>query len=188
MYEDVVALAMLLPLDPTLALPDSLGTPELLCLQHCMRILETSEQYWEICPADRRSLSDVYPLYHAASVSLIHSVSSQRACEFFGRATSLLFRRMGDFPLVPYLLQALNNVAARLRVPLSDVALEASRGVHLSPEELLDVPVALVLPISWKLLEDVSGRGLGLQRMGIEVGEFMKRSADLGTDDQPQHR
>jgi hypothetical protein len=111
MYEDVVALGVLLPIDPTLALPSSLGTPESLCLRHSMRILDTSEKYLEICPADHRLLSDVYPLYHAASVSLIHASSSQHACECFERATSLLFRHIGDFPLVVYLLQAFNDIA-----------------------------------------------------------------------------
>jgi hypothetical protein len=188
MYEDVVALGVLLPLDPTLALPDSLGTPESLCLRHCMRILDTFEQYWEICPADRRSISDVFPLYHAACVSLIHSLSSQHACECFERATSLLFRHMGHFPLVVYLLQALNNIAARFRVPLSGVAMEAFREAHLSPAELSDVPVALVLPVPWKILEDVSEGGLGLQRMGIEIGELISRSAGLETDSQSQHQ
>jgi hypothetical protein len=188
MYEDVVALGVLLPLDPTLALPGSLGTPESLCLRHCMRILDTSEKYLEICPADHRLLSDVYPLCHAASVSLIHASSSQHACECFERATSLLFRHMGDFPLVVYLLQAFNNIATRLRIPLSGVAMEAFRGIHLSPAELSDVPVALVLPVSWKILEDVSEGGLGSQRMGIEIGELISRSVDLETDSQSRHR
>ena len=45
MYEDVVALRLLLPLEPTLRPPDSLCAPELLCLQ-------TSH-------ADRRNLRNV---------------------------------------------------------------------------------------------------------------------------------
>lgn len=182
MYEDIVALGLLLPLDPTLRLPDSLGTPESLCLQHCNRILETSEPYWELCPADRRSLSDIYPLYHAASILLVHAASSFHACDLFGRATLLLSRYVDDFPLVLYLLQALKTLAVRLRLPLSSNALEVFRMVHLSPEELADVPTALVLPVSSDILEDMSEEGgLGAHRMGIEVGELISRYKDLET-------
>jgi hypothetical protein len=181
MYEDVVALALLLPLDPTLRLPDSLGTPESLCLQHCTRILETSEPYWEICPADRRSLSDVYPLCHAASMVLVHSPSSQHACDLFERATLLLSRYMDDFPLVLFLLQALNSIAACSRLALSDNALEVSRRLRLSAAQLSDIPVALALPLSLEILESMSEGGLRNQRMGIEVGELMNICTGLET-------
>jgi hypothetical protein len=184
MYEDVVALALLLPLDPTLRLPDSLGTSESLCLQHCTRILETSEPYWEICPADRRSLSDVYPLYHAASIILVHSPSSQHARDLFGRVTSLLSRYMDDFPLVLYLLQALNSIAARLRLPPSATALEVSQRVHLSNAELSNAPVALMLPVSSEIRETKSEGGSGVERMGIEVGELISRYTGLETGSQ----
>ena len=184
MYEDVVALGLLLPLHPTLRLPDSLGTPESLCLQHCTRILETCEPYWEICPADRRSLSDVYPLYHAASILLVHSPSSQHACDLFGRAILLLSRYMDDFPLVLYLLRALNNVAERSRLPLSGNALEVSRRLQLLTAKLSDVPVALVIPVSLGILENISVGGLGIQRMGIEVGELISRYTGLETGSQ----
>ena len=179
MYEDVVALGLLLPLHPTLRLPDSLGTPESLCLQHCTRILETCEPYWEICPADRRSLSDVYPLYHAASIVLVHSPSSQHAYDLFGRVTSLLSRYMDDFPLVSYLLQALNSVAARSGLQMSGNILEVFRGLNLSVAQLSDAPIALMLPVSSAILENMSDGGSGVQRMGIEVGEIISRCTGL---------
>lgn len=181
MYEDVVALGLLLPLDPTLRLPDSLGTPESLCLQHCTRILETSEQHWETCPADRRSLSDVYPLYHAASIILVHSPSSGHACGLLGKASLLLSPYIDDFPLVPYLLRALNNVAARSRLPPSSNALEVSRRLYLSTAQMSDTPVALLLPVSLEVLENISEGGLGVQWMGIEVGELISRCTGLET-------
>ena len=173
MYEDVVALGLLLLLDPTLRLPDSLGTPETLCLQHCTRILETSEQYWETCPTDRRSLSDVFPLYHAASILLVHSSSSQHASDMFGRATSLLSRYMDDFPLVVYLLQAMNNVAAHSRLAPSSNAMEVSRRLNLLTAQLSDAPVALALPVHPEILENMTEGGQEVQRMSIEVGELL---------------
>jgi hypothetical protein len=180
MYEDVVALALLLPLDPALRLPDSLGTLESLCLQHCTRIIETSESYWEVRPADCRSVSDIYPLCHAASIVLAHSPSSQRARDIFERATSLLSRYTDDFPLVRYLLQALNSVAARLELPLSDSTVELFRRVKSSTAGLSDIPVALVLPVSSEILEDMWGqRVFGVQQMGIEVGQLTSGYEDL---------
>jgi hypothetical protein len=184
MYEDVVALALLLSLDPTLRLPDSLGTSESLCLQHCIRILDTSERYWDARQTDRRSLSDIYPLCHAASMVLVHSPLSQYAGGLYERATSLLSRYMDDFPLVLFLLQALNDVATRSRLTLSDNALEMSRRLHLSAAQLSDTPIALVLPLSLGMLESMSEGGLELQRMGIEVGELMSICTGLDTSFQ----
>lgn len=180
MYEDVVALALLLPLDPTLRLPDSLGTPESLCLQHCKRIIETSEPYCEVRPADRRSISDIYPLCHAASMVLVHSPSSQRARVIFERATALLSRYTDDFPLVRYLMQALNSVAARSELPLSDSTVELFRRAKLSTAGLSDIPVALVLPVCSEILGDMWGqRVFGVQRVGIEVGQLTSGYQDL---------
>jgi hypothetical protein len=184
----MVALALLLPLDPTTRLPDSLGTPESLCLQHCTRILETSEPYWDVCPADHRSISDIYPLCHAASMILAHSPSSQHAYDLFGRATSLLSRYTDDFPLVVYLLQALNNVAARSRLALSNKALGVCRRLHLSTAQLSDTPVALAIPLSLEILEIMSGEGLQVQRMGIEVGELISTCNGPETGSQSRNQ
>lgn len=180
MYEDMVALALLLPLKPTLRLPDSLGTPESLCLRHCTRILETAEPYWETRPADCRSISDIYPLCHAASMVLGHSPTSQWARGIFERATSLVFRYTDDFLLVRYLLQTLNSVSARLELPLSDSTVQLFRRVKSSIAGLSDIPVALVLPVSSEILEDMWRQGVyGVQRMGIEVGQLTSGYQDL---------
>jgi hypothetical protein len=181
MYEDVVALGLLLPLDPALRLPDSLGTPESLCLQHCTRILETSEQHWKTCPADRRSLSDIYPLYHAASIVLVNSPSGQHTYDLLRRASLLLSPYKDDFPLIPYLLRALNDVAAHSRLPPSGNTPEVSRRLHLSTEQISDTPVALVLPVSSGVLETMSEGGLEVQWIGIEVGELICRRASVET-------
>lgn len=184
-YEDMVALALLLPLDPTLRLPDSLGTPESLCLQHCTRIIKTSEPHWEVRPADRRSLSDIYPLCYAASIVLAFSPSSQQARNVFERATSLLSRHMDDFTLVPYLLQALNSVAARLELPLPNVTVELLLRARLSTAELSDIPVALMLPVSLGIPKYISGqRALGFQRIGIEIGQLISGDPDLNVSSQ----
>lgn len=188
MYEDVTALALLLPLDPTLRLPDGLGTPESLCLQHCTRIVETSEPYWEVCSADRRSLSDIYPLYHAASIVLVHSLSSQHAHDLFGRATSLLSRDMDDLLLVRYLLQALSKTAASLRLPLSGATSEMFRRVHMLTAEMHDVPVALMLPVNSEIRENMAKAGWDVWCMGIEVGEMISRYRGLETGGQSAHQ
>jgi hypothetical protein len=61
MYEDVVALSVLLRLDPTLHLCQDLGMSESLRLQHYERTLDISELYWEPRPVNRYFLSDIYP-------------------------------------------------------------------------------------------------------------------------------
>jgi hypothetical protein len=180
MYEDMVALALILPLKPTLCLPDSLGTPESLCLQHCTRILETAELHWEVRPADRCSISDAYPLFHAASMVLTYSPSSQRALHMFERATSLLFRYMDVYALVRYLMQALNSVAIRLGLPLSNNTVELVRRVESSTARLSDIPVALVLPVPLQIVEDMSRqRVCRVRRVGIEVGQLTSVYQDL---------
>lgn len=182
MYEDIIALGLLLLLDPASHLPDGLGTPGSLCLQHCARILATSEPYSRTRPADCRSLLDIYPLYYAACVILVHVSSSQHAHDLFGRAISLLFRYVDDFPLALYLLQAFKTLVVRLQLPLPSVALGVFQRVHLSTAEMADVPVALVLPVSREILEGMSEeRVLGVHRMGIEVGDLISRFSHLET-------
>lgn len=185
MYEGMVALALTLPLKSTLRLPDSLGTPESLCLQHCTRILETAELYREVCPADRRSTR--YPLYHVASMVLIYSPSSPRALHIFERATSLLSRYTDHFALVRYLMQALNNVAIRMNLPQSNSMVDLVRRTTSSITGLSDSPVALVLPVPLQIIEDMRRqRVCGVQRMGIEVGQLTNRYQDLEIDSQPR--
>lgn len=176
MYADMVALALLLPLDPELRLPSDLGTPGSLSLQHCRRILETFEQYGEGYPTNCQALSDMYPLSHAASITLSHSSSSQYARDLFGRTILLLSRYTHIFPLAGLLLHAFEAITARLRLPLSSLTSEVFRKVNLSSRELSDVPVALILPLSWDILEKLSERserGLEAQDLGIDVGELI---------------
>ena len=112
---------------------------------------------------------------------LAHSPSSQHADELFGRATSLLSRYTDEFPLVVYLLQALNNVAARSELALSDKVLGVCRRLQLSTAQLSDAPVALTIPLSLEILEIMSREGLQVQRMGIEVGELISTCNGLET-------
>jgi hypothetical protein len=65
---DLVALRLLLPLSPNV-LTDDPGAADALCLQHCERILESSELYWELCASGNRSIVCIYPLYHAAALA-----------------------------------------------------------------------------------------------------------------------
>ena len=88
---------------------------------------------------------------------------------------------MDDFSLVPYLLRALNNVAARSRLPPSSNALEVSRRLYLPTTQMSDTPVALLLPVSSKVLENMSEGGLEVQWMGTEVGELISRCSGLET-------
>jgi hypothetical protein len=85
---------------------------------------------------------------------------------------------------VLYLLQALNSIAVRLRLPLSATALEVSQRVHLSNAELSNALVALILLVSSEIRETKSEGGSGVERMGIEVGELISRYIGLETGSQ----
>lgn len=173
MYEEVIALSVLLPLDPRLRLNEDLGTPELLRLQHCKRILEISELYWKLRPANRHSLSDMYPLHYAASIALIHAPSSRHALDLFERAISLLQRYVRPFPVTLYLLQGLESVAIRSGLTLSDITRESFRTIHESTTELGDVPVAFAMPVSSKILESrPEEENVGFYQC-VEVGELI---------------
>jgi hypothetical protein len=174
MYEEVIALSVLLPLDPMLHLHEDLGTPESLRLQHCQRILEISELYWELRPANHHSLSDMYPLHYAASISLVHAPSSRHALDLFGRAISLLLLYVELFPVTLYLLQCLKSVAIRSGLTLSDITMESLRTIHVSTSELGDVPVAFAMPVSPEILESKpEEENVGLYHMSVEVGELI---------------
>jgi hypothetical protein len=174
MYEEVIALSVLLPLDPTLRLHEDPCTPESLRLQHCKRIIEISELYRELRPANRHSLSDMYPLHYAASISLIHAPSSRHALDLFGRAILLLLRYVDPFPVTRYLLQALESVAIRSGIMLSDITRESFRTIHVSTTELGDVPVAFAMPVSSEILESrPEGENVGFCQMSVEVGELI---------------
>jgi hypothetical protein len=174
MYEEVIALSVLLPLDPTMRLDEDLGTPKSLRLQHCKRILEISELYWELRPANRHSLSDMYPLYYAASITLIHAPSSRYGRDLFGRAISLLLRYVDPFPVTLYLLQGLKSVAIRSGLTLSDITLESFRTIHVSTTELGDVPVAFAMLVSPEILESrPEEENVGFYQMSVEVGELI---------------
>jgi hypothetical protein len=126
-----------------------------------MRIIETSEPYWEIHAADYHSLSNIYPLYHAASIVLVQTPLSKHAHDLFGRAASLLPQYVDDVLSVLHLLQALRSLVVRLRLPLSSIALGLFQMLHLSTAELVTLPAAFVLPASLEILKDMSeGRRL----------------------------
>ena len=92
---------------------------------------------------------------------LVHSPSSQHTCDLFERATLLLFQYMDNFPLVVYLLQALNKIAACSGLALSDRALRVSQRLHSSTAQLSDTPITLALPLSLRnTREDVGTRAM----------------------------
>jgi len=182
-YEDMVALNLFRPLDPSQRLTDELGTSGLICLYHCKRTLETSERYWEAWPADDYSIMNLYPLYHVA-ITLLHMLTDEVSHDLFERVCALLARFANDFPLARYILQALKSVVVRLRLPLPPGSASFFRDLKLTAAELADVPAAFVLPAHAEMWDVVyeDGQGTeenGLQHMGIEMGELLSQWTDL---------
>lgn len=183
MYEDMVALSLFRPLDPAQRLPDDLGTSGLLCLHHCKRTLDTSERYWEAWPGDDYSIMNLYPLYHVA-VTLLHMLHDEQSHDLFDRVCALLARFADDFPLARYTLQALKTIAVRLHLPLPQGVASTFRDLKLSAAELTDVPAAFVLPAHaemWDVIyeERRGSEELGVQHMGVEMGELLSQWTDL---------
>jgi hypothetical protein len=178
-YEDMVALNLFRPLDPSQRLPDGLGTSGLLCLHHCKRILETSERYWEAWPADDYSIMSLYPLYHVA-ITLLHMLHNDQSHDLFERACALLARFASDFPLARYILQALKSVVVSMRLPLPSSLASFFHDLRLSAAELADVPAAFVLPARaemWDMMYEEGQRSEknGLHHMSIEIGELLSQ-------------
>lgn len=175
----ILSLDHTLPLDHTLQLADTSGTLRSLCLQHCARILETSEVHWEAHPAHRESLADIFPLTFTASVALTHASASQYARDLCGRTILLLSRYMHIFPLVRSLLHALKAVAEGLRLSLSSETSDILKEIDLSTLELSNVPVRLKLPFSSEVLESMSQGGPEARGTGIEIGDLLRRCSNL---------
>jgi hypothetical protein len=162
-YEDMVALNLFRPLDPSQRLPDGLGTSGLLCLHHCKRILETSERYWEAWPADDYSIMSLYPLYHVA-ITLLHMLHNDQSHDLFERAC------------------ALKSVVVSMRLPLPSSLASFFHDLRLSAAELADVPAAFVLPARaemWDMMYEEGQRSEknGLHHMSIEIGELLSQWA-----------
>lgn len=180
----MVALNLFRSLDSSHRLPDDLGTSGLICLYHCKRTLDTSEQYWETWPDDDYSIMNIYPLYHVA-ITLLHMLRDNQSHDLFDRVCSLLSRSAGDFSLARYILQALKSVAIRLRLPIPPSSQALFRDLKMSAAELADVPAAFVLPAHaemWDVIYEEEQGGSdenGVQHMGIEMGELLSQWTNL---------
>jgi hypothetical protein len=179
-YGDLVGLRLLLPMDSNL-LMDKLRTTDALCIQHCERILDSSELYWELCASGNRSIMSIYPLYHTAAVALKQMEDHRhQAHSVLERACSLMDEHVDEFPIALYLLQALVVVAERLRLPLSDEVLEIFRKSSMATCKLTDVPVAIILPVPLEMLTLIPTEGApGTNLMGIKVGDLISKRSSL---------
>lgn len=182
-YEDMVALNLFRPLDPSQRLPGDLGTSGLICLHHCKRTLDTSERYWEAWPADDYSIMNLYPLYHVA-ITLLHMLNDEQSHDLFERVCVLLARFSSDFTLARYILQTLKSVVIRLRNPIPRGSESIFRDLKLSAAELADVPAAFVLPAHSEMWDAMYEDGQGSeenggQHMGVEMGELLSQWTNL---------
>lgn len=122
---------------------------------------------------------NLYPLYHVA-ITLLHMLHDDQSHDLFERVCSLLTRFANDFPLARYILQALESVAVRLRLPFPQGVASMFRDLNLSAAELTDVPIAFVLPAHAEMCDTTydgrhGSREAGAQPMGIEMGELLSQ-------------
>jgi hypothetical protein len=151
------------------------GTTDASCLQHCERILESCELYWELCASGNRSIMCIYPLYHTAAIALTQLEEHRhRAYSLFERACSLMNEHLEQYPIVLYLLRALEVISESLKLPLSDGLLKIFKNPSLAACDKLDVQVAFVVPVPLEMVKlvPVDG-GLGTSQMGIKVEDLV---------------
>jgi len=176
-YSDLVALRLLLlPLNSNPLMDDS-GATDTLCLQHCARILERSELYWELCTSGNRSVMCILPLYHAAAVALTQMEEYRhQAYDLCERACLLMEEHVEGYPIALYLLRALEVIAKDMGLPLSSAALRTFRKSSLVVCGTTDVPVAIVIPVSVGMikLSPMEGRP-GASQMGIKVEDLVSK-------------
>jgi hypothetical protein len=171
---DLVALRLLLPLSPNLLTNDP-GAVDALCLQHCERILESSELYWELCASGNRSIMCIYPLYQVAAIALTKMKEHRhQAYRLFERACSLMDQHMDQYPIVLQLVRAFEIIAESLKLPLSGRILELFRRSSLAACDTTDVPVVFVLPVPLEMLKlsQAEGRS-GTSQIGIKVEDII---------------
>jgi hypothetical protein len=179
-YGDLVALRLLLPLDPNVLTTDP-GATDALCLQHCERILESSELYWKLCASSNRSIMCIYPVYHAAAVVLTQIEEHRhQAYSLFERACSLMDEHMDQYPIAPYLVRALEVIAQNVGLPLSGGVLSIFRKSSLATCDTTDVLVTFVLPAPLEMLKLIQAeREPGTSQMGIKVEDLISKRSGL---------
>jgi hypothetical protein len=175
-YSDLVALRLPLPLNPNPLMDDS-GATDALCLQHCERILESSELYWGLCASGNRSVMCILPLYHAAAVALTQMEEHRhQAYDLFERACSLLEKHVEEYPIALYLLRALEVIAGNMGLTLSSAVMGTFRKSSLEVCEMTDVPVAIVIPVSVGMIKLIPMEGgPGASQMGIKVEDLVSK-------------
>jgi len=152
------------------------GATDALCLQHCERILESSELYWELCASGYRSIMCILPLYHAAAVALTQMEEYRHeAYDLFERACSLMEEHAEEYPIVLYLLRALEVIAKDMGLHLSSAALRTFRKSSLAVCGMTDVPVAIVIPVSVGMIKLIPTGGPGAGLMGIKVEDLVSK-------------
>jgi hypothetical protein len=158
-------------------LMDEPGTTDASCLQHCERILESCELYWELCASGNRSVMCIYPLYHTAAITLTQMEEHRhKSYSLFERACSLIDEHVEEYPIALYLLRALEVIAENVRLPLSGGLLRIFRRLSLTAYDTADVPVAFVLPIPLEMVQLIPiEEGLGTRKMGIKVEDLISR-------------
>jgi len=175
-YSDLVALRLLLSLNPNPLMDDS-GATDALCLQHCERILESSDLYWELCAFGNGSVMCILPLYHAAAVALTQMEEHRhQAYDLFERACSLIEEHVEEFPIALYLLRALEVIAKNIGLPLSSAVMRTFRKQSLEACEMTDVPVAIVIPVSVGMIKLIPMEGWpGASQLGVKVEDLVSR-------------
>jgi hypothetical protein len=175
-YGDLVALRLLLPLSPHVP-TDDLVAADALCLQHCERILESSELYWEHCASGNRSIVCIYPLYHATAIALTKMEEHRhQAYSLFERACSLMDQYMDQYPVVLQLVRAFEVVAESLKLPLSGRILELFRRSSLAACDTTDVSVAFILPVPLEVVKLIQAEGgPRTSQIGVRVENLISK-------------
>jgi hypothetical protein len=173
---DLVALRLFLPLSPNVP-TDDLVAADTLCLQHCERILESSELYWELCASGNHSIVCIYPLYHATAIALTKMEEHRhQAYGLFERACSLMDQYMDQYPIVLQLVRAFEVVAESLKLPLSGRILELFRRSRLAACDTTDVPVAFILPVPLEVVKLIQAEGgPGTSQIGVRVEDLVSK-------------
>jgi len=172
-FEDLVAFAIMRPLDPGAHLIGMEGTAGSLCLRHCNQCVVMCERYLEVLPSLDYSMVSVCPLYHCA-VTLVHMLRDPASHNLFDRTCVMLHRLVDDFPLSLFVLQGLKAILLRLRPPLSEETWAFFRGLAMPAGVETDVPISFILPAYEEMGDLLSDDGQD-GPSGVELGKLIMR-------------
>jgi hypothetical protein len=171
------AIGLFRPLDSfEINLPNDLGTPRCVCLQHSAHMMAQLRTFEKCFPQEMaRGFAGALYICYVVCFTLLGNLnrvpSSQ---EPFTEACRHLFIMSRNLPFGTALLKGVRALALQLKIELPDESLPYFKEAHLIVQSVEDVPISYIIPQQAEMADLMSDDGNDTS-VGVELGKIIAK-------------